>query len=283
MKNRYSAAFAALLFLSGPAAQAQQPQHEENPLATLGWQHGPASGRIGAKAKIRIPEDYAFLDAAETKKFNELTQNISAGDEYVFAPASMQWFAVFRFSPVGYVKDDEKVDADAILASVRSGTAAANQERAKRGWPTMTVQGWRFTPQYDAQAKLLEWALLATDDATKQEVVNYNTRILGRTGVMSVIVVTSPRRLDESVADFKRVIGGYEYAPGEKYAEFKPGDHVAEIGLAALIAGGAAAVATKKGFWAVLGGFIAAAWKFLAAGAVALIAALRRLFRPKVQ
>lgn len=282
MKNRHSLALAALLLLSAAAAQAQ-PQEQQNPLADLGWQYGPANGWIGSKAKIEIPKDYAFLNAAETKKFNELTQNISSGEEYVFAPTSMQWFAVFRFNPVGYVKDDEKVDADAILASVKSGTEAANKERAKRGWPTMSVQGWRFTPQYDHQAKLLEWALLATDDATKQEVVNYNTRILGRTGVMSVIVVTSPRRLDDSVADFKRVIAGYEYAPGEKYSEFKPGDHVAEIGLAALIAGGAAAVATKKGLWAVLGGFIAAAWKFLAAGAVALIAGLRRLFRPKAQ
>jgi uncharacterized membrane-anchored protein len=47
------------------------------------------------------------------------------------------------------------------------------------------------------------------------------------------------------------------------------------------VLGGAAAIATKKGFWAVLGGFLAAGWKFIAAGAVALSAGLRRFFGRK--
>ena len=34
------------------------------------------------------------------------------------------------------------------------------------------------------------------------------------------------------------------------------------------VKGGAAAIATKKGFWAVLGSFLAAGWKFIAAGAM---------------
>jgi len=56
---------------------------------------------------------------------------------------------------------------------------------------------------------------------------------------------------------------------------------VAEFGLAALIAGGAAAVATKKGFWAVIAGFFAAAWKFIAVAVVGLLAWLRSLFKGK--
>jgi uncharacterized membrane-anchored protein len=56
---------------------------------------------------------------------------------------------------------------------------------------------------------------------------------------------------------------------------------VAEFGLAALVLGGAAAVATKKGFWAVIGGFLAAFWKLLAGLAVAAVAALGGLFKKK--
>ena len=37
-------------------------------------------------------------------------------------------------------------------------------------------------------------------------------------------------------------------------------------------AGGAAAVATKKGFWAVIAGFFAAAWKFIAVAVVGYFA-----------
>ncbi len=54
---------------------------------------------------------------------------------------------------------------------------------------------------------------------------------------------------------------------------------MAAYGLAALVLGGAAAVATKKGFWAVLGGFFAAGWKFIIAAFVALGAGIGKIFK----
>lgn len=119
---------------------------------------------------------------------------------------------------------------------------------------------------------MLEWAFLIRDAESNTPVVNYYTRILGRTGVMEVILVASPDQMDAAIADLKQKFNGFEYNAGEKYSEFKQGDRVAEFGLAALILGGAAAVATKKGFWAVLGGFLAAAWKFIAVLLFAVIA-----------
>jgi len=47
------------------------------------------------------------------------------------------------------------------------------------------------------------------------------------------------------------------------------------------VLGGAAAIATKKGFWAILAGFFAAAWKFLIAAAIGVGAWLRKLFARK--
>ncbi len=68
---------------------------------------------------------------------------------------------------------------------------------------------------------------------------------------------------------------------GETYAEFKPGDKVAEYGLAALILGGAAAVATKKGFWAIIAGAAVAFWKLIAGVVIALFAGIGRVFKKK--
>jgi uncharacterized membrane-anchored protein len=68
---------------------------------------------------------------------------------------------------------------------------------------------------------------------------------------------------------------------GEKYSEFKQGDRIAEFGLAALILGGAAAIATKKGFWGALVAFFAAFWKLIAGVAVAALASLGSLFKRK--
>lgn len=248
---------------------------EDNPLAQLNWQMGPTSGTLGDEATITVPDGYVFLGQDDTKKFLELSQNIASGDEFLLAPKDLSWFSIFEFNPVGYVKDDETLDADSVLDSVKEGTQAGNAERQKRGWGTLTVLGWRFEPRYDNATHRLEWALLARDDATQTQIINYKTRLLGRSGVMKVVLVADPATLDTSVSDLNQLLNGFDYVQGERYADYRKGDHLAEFGLAALIAGGAAAIATKKGFWAVLGGFIAAGWKFVAAGVAGLFAWLR--------
>src|SRR3546814_8921797 len=63
------------------------------------------------------------------------------------------------------------------------------------------------------------------------QLINYNTRLLGRRGVMEVVLVADPQTLDASIASFKELVPGYEFGAGEKYAEFREGDHVAEYGL----------------------------------------------------
>ena len=48
--------------------------------------------------------------------------------------------------------------------------------------------------------------------------------------------------------------------------------------MAALIAGGAAAVATKKGLWGTIAAFLAASWKVVAGVAIAAVAGVKKLF-----
>ena len=102
--------------------------------------------------------------------------------------------------------------------------------------------------------------------------MNYTIRLLGRRGVMHVILVSDPQSLDRDIADFKASLAGYSFVSGERYSEFRSGDHVAEYGLAALVLGGAAAVATKTGFGKAIG-------KFLIFGIIALGAAVAAFFR----
>ncbi|MDS4068959.1 MAG: DUF2167 domain-containing protein [Candidatus Competibacter sp.] len=267
---------AALLLATTVTVHAQGDQ-----LAALRWQRGPTTGTIGNKATIQVPNGYVFLDNVDTKKLMVIMENIPGDNQYVFAPSDLRWFAVFAFSAVGYVKDDETLNPGSLLETVTRGTEQGNVERRKRGWTTMTILGWKFQPRYDKQTNLLEWAFLAKEDRTNTQVVNYNTRLLGRTGVMEVVLVAEPDILDSSVADFKRMISGYSFVLGERYAEYRKGDRVAEFGLAALIAGGAAAVATKKGVWAAIGGFLVAAWKFVAAGVIGILAWIGSLFKKK--
>jgi uncharacterized membrane-anchored protein len=254
---RFIRIFLIALFLSVNAFSAQ----DENPIDKLKWQLGPATQSIDGKATLKIPEKYGFLNKEETKKYSDLAQNPSAGLDSLFI--SDIWEAYFHFESIGYVKDNETIDADEVFNRYKEGTRLSNEERRKKGWATIELDGWYLKPHYDSDKRLLEWAFLATQSGENSQIVNYHTRVLGRTGVMNVTLVASPANIGKAIVDFKEKLNGFEFNAGEKYTEFKQGDKIAEYGLAALILGGAAAVATKKGFWAVLAGFFAAAWKLI--------------------
>src|SRR3546814_3199307 len=124
-----------LLFIAGLAvAQTDGAQAEEQgPFAQLPWEFGPTTGTLGGRATIDIPEGYAFLDAEGAARFNEIAENPPTGvNEYVVAPTDLRWVAFFSFNEVGYVKDDEKLDPDDILSSIREGTEASDRSEERR-------------------------------------------------------------------------------------------------------------------------------------------------------
>jgi uncharacterized membrane-anchored protein len=114
---------------------------------------------------------------------------------------------------------------------------------------------------------------------------NFFTKVLGRRGFTTIILVSAPDNTAAAVADLNGVLAGYRFNQGQTYADWRPGDKVAEYGLAGLIAGGAVAAAAKtgllKGLWKFLVAGIAAFWKLLVAAAVAVIAGLKSLFKRK--
>jgi uncharacterized membrane-anchored protein len=260
-------AFALLLLVFPAVVLAQRdPVNIVQELQKLAWQKGPGEGAIGARAKIRIPQGYAFLDDRNTRRFLELMGNPPRDNHYLIAPANLDWFAVFSFEAVGYVKDDEKIDAGALLETLKKSDEPGNEERKRLGMEPIYTDGWHVPPHYDAGTKRLEWGMRLRDGKGGIH-VNYTSRLLGRTGVMSAVLVSSPQTLTEDMKAFNDALAGYDFVAGEKYAEFKSGDRIAEYGLAALVLGGAAAAAAKAGwlkflgkFWVVILAALAAAW-----------------------
>jgi uncharacterized membrane-anchored protein len=233
----------------------------------LSWQAGPTQGRIATQATIGVPDGYLFLDEKNTRRFLELNENPPMDGHYLLAPGTLKWFSVFSFDPSGYVKDDEKIDANALLKSLKESDGPSNERRKKLGMPLLYTDGWQVPPHYDRQTRRLEWGMRLRSQDGKM-IVNYTSRLLGRSGVMSAILVSDVESLPENTEEFKTALREFSYVSGEQYSEFKKGDRVAEYGLAALILGGAAAVATKKGFWKPLVGII-----------IAALAGIKALFR----
>src|SRR2546425_3866418 len=253
-----------------PAAGAAQ-------LDKTPWAKGPTKGLLGSEATISVPAGCLFTGMDGVKAFLEATQNNASGNErgVLLCPANGTtdtWFVLFSYDKSGYVRDDEgaSLDADAILASVRSGTEAGNRERKRRGWGTLTVEGWATKPYYDRATNNLTWAITAHDNEGGRT-VNHSVRLLGRGGVMHADLVTTPEQLAALVPTFNTMIGGYTYSAGYKYAEWRSGDKVAAYGLTALVAGGAGVALVKSGL-------LVKFWKLIVIGFAALVGALKRLW-----
>jgi len=281
MNRRWAWCLTVILTVSmlGMARAAADEAGQRNPIADLNWQRGPLNFALGTKGSIKLPEKTGALAESDSNKFLELTGNLPTPGLNIIVGSN--WWATFEFADSGYVKDDEKIDADDLLKQMKASDGPSNEERRKRGMAELFTDGWYIPPHYDSATKRLEWGLRIHAANDNKPVINYTVRQLGRTGYERVVLVSTPETLDRDVAEFKQVLSGFDFNAGEKYSEFKPGDRVAEFGLAALVAGGAAAVAVKTGFWKVLLGFVVAGWKLILGAGVALLATVGKLFKRK--
>lgn len=261
----------------GPAVPGNE--QFEIPGARLNWQIGPCKGPLGDEAAIEVPAGFKFLNTIDTRLYMQelgnLVTNIELG---TIAPMDQSWFVVFEFEGTGYIKDEDRdsLDADALLKGMKERDELANAERRKRNLTALNIVGWEIPPSYNPQTNNLEWAL-RLNSPVEGDVINYQSRILGRKGVMHVVLVTGPDQLQATLPTFRQLLTEFKYNPGNTYAEFRAGDRVAEYGLAALVAGGGLAVAAKTGILAKLGVIFAKGAKFIVLAVVAVFAAIAKL------
>ncbi len=292
------AAFCLLYIVAG-VTLAQNG--DASPTGGIVWQKGPIIADLGGNAKVAVPKGFAFTDGTGTRRFLELSKNPTSGNEVgLIVPVPKpgtdgpDWYMIFEFHGVGYITDNDKssLDPDALLASIQKDTERANEIRKQRNWPAFHVVSWSERPFYDPQSHNLTWAVLGRGDTAGSDAINYSVRILGRSGTMSVDLVLEPKDLNDVLPEYSRLLGGFKYSNGHRYADFMRGDKVAGYGLTALIAGGVGAAAVKTGLlaklWKVIIAAVVTLWKFLIFLFAALIALLKRLvekiksiFRPR--
>ena len=269
--SRFTRAVVFSLVVFGAVARAQ----DEVPL--IQWEPGPTAGKLGNIAEINVPEGYLFTGKPGAQKLLELTHNIPGGNELgALVPKGEeekdQWFVIFEFSEVGYIKDDEKdrLDANAILSSLQKGTEAQNKIRQEKGWPAFHVIGWDKPPFYESRTNNLTWSIRGRGDSGGES-INYSTRLLGRRGTMNVDLVVSPEQAAQAVPQLETLIAGVAYKQGNRYSEFVRGDKVATYGLTALVGGGAGALAVKTGL-------LKKFWKLIVVVLIAIAGVVRKFF-----
>ena len=234
-----------------------------------------------AKAGLDLGDRYYFLGATDSKKVIEdgwRNPKGSADDVLGMVFPSGQtplddpgWGAVITWRPTGYVsdKDARTTNYDDILKQLREGQDEDNKQRKKDGSPELNLVGWAQPPTYDQAAHSLIWARDLETPGVKEHTLNYDMRVLGRSGVLSVNVVAGMNQLAEvrTAAEALRKAASFEQ--GSRYADFKPEtDKRAAYGIGGLILGGAGLLVAKKA------GLLAVALIFLKKGFVVIAAAV---------
>lgn len=269
-------------------ADAATEAKQRDILNSLHYQSGEIA-LAAADAHLRVQPGFRYLGHDDARKVLENLWGNPPDDSVLglLVPdaASLEsdhnWVVVVTYSDDGFVSDDDanKINYTDMLKQMQQDTLAANPDRKKDGYPTMQLVGWAQPPRYDSSGKRLYWAKELAVEGYDGHTLNYDIRVLGRSGYLSLEAVSHMQDLALVNDGMTQVLPMAEFDTGHRYADYKPGsDKLAEYGLAALIGGG---IAAKTGLLAKFGLMLLALKKFVIVAFVAIGAFIKKIFGKK--
>jgi uncharacterized membrane-anchored protein len=225
-------------------------------LATLHPVHGTAT-IPEAEAQFNLGKSFYFLNAADAKKVvTDVWGNPPEQAEGVLGmvlpeggnPAST-WGAVITYEKSGYVsdKDASATDYGKYVKQIQDGEADNNAQRQKAGYATTHLVGWAQPPSYDPASHTMIWARDLQFGSAKVDTLNYDVRLLGRHGVLSMNMVDTMPDLADIRVQAKQLAAAGSFVTGARYQDYQAGkDNKAAYGLAGLVAAGVGVVIAKK-------------------------------------
>ncbi|MRG45601.1 DUF2167 domain-containing protein [Chitinophaga sp. SYP-B3965] len=237
---------------------------------------------LGDGAVLNVPKGFRYLDPAQSHRLLEEVWGNPPGSETLgmllpdsLGPADPTCYAFdIAFEKMGYVKDEDadKIDYDELLKDLQKETKERNPDRLKQGYPAIEFVGWAAKPYYDKANKTLHWARELEFGGSPEHTLNYNVRILGRKGVLSLNAIGDMTHLGVIKQNIPAILQSATFSEGHAYADFDSNaDEIAAVTIGGLVAG---KVLAKVGFFAIilkfgkvivfgLIGAGAAVWKFI--------------------
>ena len=279
--------FAATGFFALEDARGEEAAATEPAPPQLSYQ----SGDIVLPSKVatlHLNADSRYLDPEQTKKLLVAWGNppeAAEGTQGAIVPTAVDpfgdkgWAVVLSYADDGHVDDSDarEIKYDELLKDMQKDTRDSNSDRVKAGYQAVNLLGWASAPEYDSSAHKLVWAKELSFGDEPNHTLNYDVRVLGREGVLSMNAVAGMSQLLDIQRDMKSLMHVAEFNPGHRYDEFNSStDRTAAYGIGALVAGG---VAAKMGLFAKLLALIVAFKKVLIAAVVGLGALVTKLFK----
>lgn len=236
----------------------------------------------GGFAKLNIPAGFKYLNAEQSNyiitdlwgnpKQEGILGMLFPENGGPFNDSSYAF--VITYEAAGYVKDDDADDInyDDMLKEMQKDEVEENKARAAQGYGAIHMMGWATKPYYDKTNKVLHWAKNLKFADAETNTLNYEVRILGRKGILSMNAVATMNELDMVKKDIDKVLKIPAFTEGNMYKDFdSKTDNVAAWTIGGLVAG---KVLLKVGFFAKF-------WKFILLGVAALGAGVKKIFGRK--
>ena len=215
---------------------------------------------VDSDVKLNIPTGYKFMSKADAEYVvfdfwgnprSEGLLGMIVKNNYSIIDQNA-WAFIVTYENSGFVKDEdaEDIDYDEMLEDLQAAEEEENKQRAEAGFGPIHMTGWAAKPFYDKKNNILHWAkALKFGDAT-DTTLNYDVRILGRKGVLSLNAVGSVSQLGDIKAHVPDIIHIAQFKEGSRYQDFDPDvDQVAAYTIGGLVAG---KLLAKVGIFALL-------------------------------
>jgi hypothetical protein len=140
---------------------------------------------------------------------------------------------VITYEPMGFVvdKDADSTDYAKMVSDEQAAEGDENERRKKDGFHTIHLVGWAQPPTYDRARHTLIWARDLKFSDESDDGLNYDLRVLGRHGVLSVNLVSTMTQLPAVRADAAQLGAAIVFNPGAAYGDAQQGDKRAELGV----------------------------------------------------
>ena len=236
-------------------------------------------------SQLDVPSGFQYLDEQQSRKLlveywgnpkshiTKLLGVLVPSDALYFYQISVAY--VITYDNSGYVKDDDanSIDYSELLQQMKDG--AEEENKTLPADQRCTIKGWAVQPKYKQSQHVLIWAKLL--EFGGGETVNYDMRILGKEGVVSINAVIDPEYTEEVESKGDEMVQSLKFYDGYAYSDFDPSrDRVSDWTIGGLVAGG---VLAKTGVLAKIGAFLLKFSKLIIVGIIGLGAAVVKWFR----
>ena len=207
-------------------AQRQYTSWAYDVLASLRFRKGEQALADGV-AKVNPGAGYEYLNSEDaTRVLNEVWGNPDGAavlgmitPEHQTPFDANSWGIVLRFDAIGHVADGarERSDFPALITPLKAQAERLNVARAAAGYPKAEILGWASLPHYDLARHVLQWSTILQIEGNQARTLNYEVRLLGRRGVLSLSIVANANQFPEIQQQIPTIVDMVRWRPDADY------------------------------------------------------------------